>query len=308
MHQYNVKIFQVIFLFSVSLVNEASSLSKDLVTNIGLSSGYNSNVFYRGDADINNDVIEESDIQHSFILNAGYKYFSGVNSDAKLYVDYFYDKLQNNGINYSTIDLSLPYTFYTKNFRIRFTPLISSFSSSGTNAMQYFGTSVNATRKLGFYRAGINILLIKNKVVDEIYSAYEGSSNNSYVFLERRSFSTRFDFKLGSANYHYQQTIDGDESYSVYYVGGSYIYFKGKKEISLAGRWQSKKYIDDPFDGFKRLDHNTKFSITPAYRVSKSVKFFVKVQYLVNSSNLSSDVDDKNYDQSLLNIGVNWRL
>jgi len=310
MYQQKLQILLMILLFNISIVSEANDRIKNLTANMELSSGYNSNVFYGSQ----NELIEEtstesaSDIQHSIILNAGYKYFNGSNSDAKLYVDYYYDKLQDNDVDYSTIDLSLPYSYYTKTLRLRVTPLLSSFKSSGVSALQNYGISLNLTLKLGFYRAGISSLIIKNKVIDESYSAYEGSSNNAYVFLEKHSFSSQTSLKLGVANYNYQLTIDGDESNAVYYIGSNYLFFKGRKEIVFTGKVQAKKYVTDPFNGFNRTDYNVKLSVAPAYRLSKSIKLFVKAQYVINSSNLVTETEDKNYDQTQFNIGVAWRL
>lgn len=83
---------------------------------------------------------------------------------------------------------------------------------------------------------------------------------------------------------------------------------KKKSKLSLYVKVKTKNYENSFAPGENRFDVNMTVSISPSYRLTKSLAVYSKLSYTKNISNISEDFEDKNYSQTLTTLGLNDRF
>ena len=301
---------RILIISGLLLLPLGANAEKLFLSDVELSSSYNDNVFLSGDKeDILNtsDTSIDEDIQTQFTLGTSYKFYDGANSDSKVIIDFFYENLQKNAINTTIASIDLPWSYYTESFRFRVTPKISQYGVDGESALTYFGSKVDVTKKYGHHQLGLYYQYTESRANDDSYSSYSGDHQQYYIQYTKRQLLGKFNLRMGRHVQRYQQDID-DESYSGYVVSSRYMLMKKKFKLSLYAKVKTKNYENSFVLGESRFDVNTTVSISPSYRLTKSLAIYSKLSYTKNISNISDDFEDKNYSQTLTTLGLNYRF
>ncbi len=285
-----------------------TAADKQWFGDIDLNMGYNNNIYYQTDEleILTNNIEQNQDIQNQVTLGSYYKFIDHEHSDMKVIADYFRESFSDNEITTSITTISLPYSYYTYANRFRITPILSRYVLDGEVALLSSGANVDFTYKLGRYQWGINYQQLHKNAQTSDYAKYQGASRTLGITYSGRWLNQYFKLSGGAYDNAYNETVDGNESYTGLFTSASYTYRIQHFEIGLYSKVQTKKHTEMLYDNSVREDTAVLASITPSYSLSKNTSVYTSFQWTKNKSNQTTEGDNMNYTQAISSVGFRY--
>ncbi len=290
-----------------------NSNATDLYFEVDMNTGHNSNVFLSADEDIivsdESQSSPQQDMQTQLSIMGSYEFFDGANSDAKIMVDYFKESFNDNDLESTITSVSLPFTYYMDQYRLRVTPAVMQYSLSGENVLNYTSSRFDLTRKisnktLGDTKVGMQYGYTQKSPQQISYADYEGDSQNvkAYVNFKNGSSSVKFNVNVFGNNYQ-----DEYSSNDGYYVKAKYNQYYQNSGFALSAKVKSTQYIVDPLlSDEAREDIQLTLSYLQDYYVSDITQLYFNSEYTNNKSNINFSDENYNYDQWVNTLGMRF--
>ncbi len=282
-----------------------NSNAKDYYLELDINKGYNSNVFLEADEDIVvSDTASQQDIQTQFSVMGSYEFFNGENSDAKVMLDYFTESFADNDLDSAVTSVSLPYTYYANQYRIRATPAIMTYNLSGENVLNYQSARLDVTRKYGDARLGAQYGYVKKSPQDVSYADYEGNSQNVKTHVTFSDFDSSLKFNLNLFSNNYQDEYASNDGY---YVQASYSQRFSNTGYRVAAKFKDTQYIADPLlEDLARNDQQMSLSFMQDYYLNHITEIYFNSEYLKNNSNVEFSDENYSYNQWVNTLGMRF--
>lgn len=291
------------FVLLVALCFSPLAMGKDFYLDIDLNRGYNSNVFLADNEDLalieSSDSVAE-DFQNQWFIGASYEFFETRQSDAKVMLDYFYESFDDNEISSTFISAALPYSHYIDDVRLRFTPSYLLYDIDGVDVLRYFGKKIDATKKFGRHKVGLNYKHTGKTPLDDSYESYNGDSQDFYLEYGGRWLSKQLTIKVGQLVNDYAETLFGNESSDAQYASLSFSSRGQRTKSTVYLRVKSVEYVTDPLDGFNRSDDNLRISFKQTFYPNRKIDLYFISEFTDNQSN----DNEKTYEQWINSVGT----
>lgn len=296
-----MKVVSKVNLLVISLFISMNLSAKDYFIELDVSSGYNNNVFLESDDIIVNTETDDSsqeDVQNQISLMAGYEFFDGKNSDAKIVVDYYKESLIDNDLDTRITSLSLPFTYYSGNYRLRATGSYMDYQLSGLQVLKYTGSRFDLTRKFGDAKIGIQYGYTKKTPQDTSYDSYDGYSQDVKLYSRFSFEGIKFKLYADLFSNQYQDEYVSNKGFYLQAIASKRF---NKTNLSLSAKYKNTNYSDDPLlgleeGGLAREDGQYSLSYTQDYYLNKYTDLYISSEYISNGSNV--DFEDENYNYS----------
>jgi hypothetical protein len=290
---------------SVLLINTHFSLASasDFNLELDLNRGINNNVFLESDDILRNaDTSEQEneDVQTQLGLMAGYEFLDQKNTDAKIIVDYFKESFESNDLDTRIINISLPISYYTGNFRFRTTLSRTHYQLSEKNVLAYHGGRFDITRRIGGNRLGVQFSYTNKDPKDSRYAGYEGRSNDIKLYTQFLKTDNTIQLELDVFDNNYQEEFIATQGY---YINSHYSKRHSGHDWGISAQYKNTQYNDDPLYDVARNDNQVSARYTHNVYLHKKSEVYFTSEYTLNSSNIESD-DDFNYSQWINSMGV----
>ena len=289
----------------VLLLAAVTSQAKDYYLELDINTGYNSNVFLEADEDIIvSDTSSQQDIQTQFSIMGSYEFFDGENSDAKVMLDYFTESFADNELDSTVTSISVPYTYYANQYRIRATPASMTYNLSGENVLNYSSARLDVTRKFGNTRVGAQYGYTKKSPQDVSYADYEGNSQNVKTHVTFSDFDSSLKFNLNLFNNSYLSEYSSNDGF---YVQASYNQRFSNTGYRVAAKFKNTRYIADPLlEDLARNDQQVSISYMQDYYLNNITELYFNSEYVKNNSNVEFSDENYNYNQWVNTLGMRF--
>jgi|GEM_PF-2283999 len=289
----------------VLLLAAVTSQAKDYYLELDINTGHNSNVFLEADEDIIvSDTSSQQDIQTQFSVMGSYEFFDGENSDAKVMLDYFTESFADNDLDSTITSVSLPYTYYANQYRIRATPAVMTYSLSGEDVLSYTSGRLDVTRKLGDTKLGAQYGYIKKSAEEVSFLDYQGNSQNVKTHVTFSDFDSSLRFNLNLFSNNYQDKYTSNDGF---YVQASYNQRFSNTGYRVSAKFKDTQYIADPLlEGLARNDQQVSISYMQDYYLNNITELYFNSEYVNNHSNVEFSDENYNYNQWVNTLGMRF--
>lgn len=300
--------------FNLAVVLVFMSLTvnaKDYFLELDVNAGYNNNVFLESDDIVSNTATDDSsqqDVQTQISLMAGYEFFDGENSDAKIVADYFNETLIDNDLETTVTSLSIPFTYYKGNYRLRTTGSYMDYTLSGTKVLTYNSGRLDLTRKFGDNKVGVQYGYTKKSPQDVRYDSYDGYSQDIKAYTGFIHEGVKIKLTADLFSNQYQDEYVSNKGYYLQAVVSKHF---NHTYMRLSVKYKNTRYNDDPLlgleeGGLARADDQYSLSYTHDYFLNKYTDLYVASEYVSNSSNVDFDEENYNYSQWTNSVGARF--
>jgi hypothetical protein len=291
---------------SVLLINTHFSLASasDFNIELDLNRGINNNVFLESDdilKNANSSEQENEDVQTQLGLMVGYEFLDQKNTDAKIIVDYFNESFESNDLDTRIINISLPISYYTGNFRFRTTLSRTNYQLSGKDVLAYTGGRLDITRRIGDNRLGVQFSHTNKNPKDSRYAGYEGNSQDIKLYTQFLNTNNTIQLNLDMFNNNYQDEFIATKGY---YIKSSYSKRHSGHDWRVSAKYKNTQYNEDPLYDDIRSDNQVSASYTHNIYIYEKSDVYFTSELTLNSSNIESGDDDFNYNQWINSMGV----
>jgi len=289
----------------VLLLAAVTAQAKDYYLELDINSGHNSNVFLEADEDIIvSDTSSQQDIQTQFSVMGSYEFFDGENSDAKVMLDYFTESFADNDLDSTITSVSVPYTYYANQYRIRATPAVMTYSLSGEDVLSYTSGRLDVTRKLGDVKLGAQYGYIKKSAEEVSFLDYQGNSQNVKTHVTFSDFDSSLRFNLNLFSNNYQDAYTSNDGF---YVQASYNQRFSNTGYRVSAKFKDTQYIADPLlADLARNDQQVSISYMQDYYLNNITELYFNSEYVNNNSNVEFSDENYNYNQWVNTLGMRF--
>ncbi|MEY8248152.1 MAG: hypothetical protein RPT11_07170 [Bermanella sp.] len=287
------------------LLAAVSAQGKDYYLELDINKGHNSNVFLEADDDIVlADTFSQQDIQTQIGVMGSYEFFDGEHSDAEVTLDYFTESFAANDLDSTITSVSVPYTYYTNQYRIRITPAIMRYRLSGEDALHYNSGRLDVTRKLGTAQWGAQYGYSKKTAQDVSFLDYQGSSQNIKTHVTFRRFGSSLRLNLNLFSNDYEDAYSSNDGYS---VQASYQQRFRHTGYRVSAKFKDTQYIADPLlDDVARNDGQLSIGYTQDYYLNAVSELYFNSEYVTNDSNVALSGENYSYHQWVNSLGMRF--
>ncbi len=284
------------------------SQAKDYNIELDLNRGHNSNVYLSADEDIvvsdSTEDYAQQDTQTQLSLMGSYEFFDGKSSDAKVLFDYFKESFSENDIDSTMTSVSIPYTYYANQYRLRATPAVMRCVLSGENVLNYRSGKIDLTRKINNIKVGLQYGYIKKSPQVASYDVYEGNSQNIKAHAAFKNNASIINVYANIFNNDYQDEYSSNDGF---YLKASYKKRYKGTSFRLSGKYKNSSYISDPLlEGIARTDNQISISYMQDLDVSNMTQLYFNSEYINNDSNVELESDNYSYDQWINTLGMRF--
>ncbi|MEH6346115.1 MAG: hypothetical protein V7785_13575 [Bermanella sp.] len=302
-----VYITAFVFLLSLGFTSQAA----DYYVELDVSSGYNNNVFLESDDTVINQETEDSDkqdIQNQLSLMGSYEFFDGQDSDAKIMLDYFKESLLDNSLDTTVTSLSIPFTYYINDYRLRSSAGIMNYNLDGVHVLDYQSGRFDVTRKVGDNsqgdkRLGAQISYTQKIPQDESYDAYDGTTQSLKLHYTVTDLATMFKLDGNVFENDYLLEEDGSQGY---YLKAIYSKRFVKSGMRLLAKYKKTNYNLGLLDDEVRNDDQFTLSYTQEYFLNNIIQLYLSTEFIENNSSIETDEENYNYSQWTNTMGARF--
>lgn len=221
--------------------------------------------------------------------------------------NYYYSKTtfsQLTASNYFYHDLTAPFSFYFYSFRLKITPeyLIDYYDDilfSNQNGLAIDFSYKTQDNYFSFLAQTNNI---NNKSTSSSYLT--GSENKFQLELDQNWSLSKIDYKIYFSDYHYIDTPALASSYHAYGFTVGYTQTVFNLEGNLSGSFENKSFVKVNSNPEARQDQKFTLDFILGYDFYNYFRIYADGSYSSNQSNLNTTASNKNYNQSLILLGL----
>jgi len=274
---------------------------------IDLNAGYNSNYQLLGNQDVASNTNLENDGYYSeLMLGSTLRLLDTQNSDLKLLIDYGIKTFSEQTLQSSSFYSSLPYSYYFDNYRLRGIVDYASYSQEGESLLNETGTRIDITRKFGFLHLKGLLQLQKSRAPQETYNYLDNDFRLINLQLKKISHSQIYAIDLNTYSLQYPQ--NALENHNAWGSSTYALLLHNRKEYLFKVKYHIKNYTSAIDGNINRQDRIWSMAFIPSYFFSKTLNLYLKMEYSVNTSNYSDELEDYNYQRIYALMGIKWFL
>lgn len=251
------------------------------------SIGYNSNPYAGNSSPLPYTPMADTTEQ----LRAGVDFLMSYSQKTDLRLDYdfngsFFSK--QAGDNYYYHLLSLPFAYYYKKIRLKFTPNYFADNYGGDNYSIYYGAAIESTLHSGdtYWGATLSAGAIKNQTSYD--AQYSGSRQRLTLYLQKRKRNSLFDFSMAFNQINYEDDAITTRSYVSYPINLAYTRNFNSLEVALTLGQETKSFPKATLMTAQRTDNRYIFDLRAGYYFTRWYQLYVDFAYLNNISTFDS--------------------
>lgn len=292
--------------FVFGLFLSGSVLSASYSLELDLNSGYNNNVFLESDDLVINEAEDDSsqkDLQTQMAVTANVEFWDEANSDASIMLDYFQERLLDNGLDTTVTTLSLPLHFYSGDYRYGITFTRQAYNLSDIDVLSYATSKLGVAKNIGRNKLYFHMAFTKKTPEDESYVDYEGDSRN---------INLKYKVGNGERKWYWQGNLFRNDyivdglSNNGGYLKTKYMVINNRHTMAVALKIKRTLYDEDELTTDKRLDRQVSVNYNHEYFIRSAIQVYFDTTYVRNSSNISYDDENYNYDQWIHTLGTRF--
>jgi len=295
-------IIALIFILGLSFTAQAQNYYVEL----DVSSGYNNNVFFESDDTVINLETDDStkqDIQNQISLMGSYEFFDGQDSDAKIMLDYFKESLVDNDLDTTVTSISVPYTYFINDYRLRSTATLMNYNLDGVHVLDYQTGRFDLTRKMADEQLGMQVSYTNKVPQDSSYDSYDGNNQNIKFHYTTNGLASMFKLDGNVFENDYTLEEDGNQGY---YIKAIYSKTFLSTRMRVAAKYKKTNYNLGILDDEIRNDDQFTLSYSQDYDFSKLVAFYINSEYVKNNSSIETEEENYNYSQWTNTLGARF--
>ena len=250
---------------------------------------------------LSSDRLTQLKLSSSYLLSADKE------SDFKFIYSYlgsFY--AADVSYNYYYNLLSLPYSFYFSESRIKISPEFYSDSFGNQAYSQSTGGTFEYALKMGDDYWGFNIHAASLYNVSSVYYYLTGTQERFQTYYEWRWSSSKLLLSVGYNQYKYQDLSTLSSSYTSYPLSFAYSEYFRNYDYTFSFGEEVKIYPQATVDPFARMDNRVFAAFHIDYNLSNQTQFYTEISIVQNQSNFngSSVSTNDSYSQTIFLIGT----